>query len=251
MSDKKYPHIGKSVLTMLVYIAYGNESFYCIDSAKFSDDIYEDNLKNITREYLTNTYGKCESQEHADFICELAENAGFESNHNFKDGEYFYISKTKYGFGSERFCKLDGAKLIHLPLPPKENKMPEVKPVKPIYTKEMLEHGELPPVGSFVEKYTDSKPFKARTHEDYSMPDAWPKGSKLEVIAHTKICGKLLPVVKFDNWVSAIMLREIKPIPTIEDEMNKILSNHYDNGGMDEDLIKKFLEKYNITPKGE
>ena len=117
----KYPYIGESQFTgSEVLLASRSNGFRLdVENAEYCNDWDETVFKNITREYLTNTYGKVESQEHADFIVELAGNAGFELNPNYKDGEYFYISTTRYGFSSEKFCRLDGAKQITIPIPPK------------------------------------------------------------------------------------------------------------------------------------
>ena len=125
---------------------------------------------------------------------------------------------------------------------------------KPIYTKEMHERGELPPVGSFVEKTTGKRRFDhdvfAETYDDCCIPYGWDMGAKLEVIAHTEISGLILPVVKYDDSVSAIILSAIKPIPTIEDELiNEI--NKWTPLSACKKLAQELLSKYNITPKGE
>lgn len=88
---------------------------------------FERKYKNITAEYLTKTYGKVESKEHAEFIVKMAEGAGFTANKDYKHGHFFYISTAKYGFASEGFCKYGGTRLITIPLPPKDKSMESQK----------------------------------------------------------------------------------------------------------------------------
>lgn len=81
--------------------------------------------KNITREYLANTYGKVESKEHAEFISELLTNNGAELCGCFRNTGYFYTFES-YGELYFSFClrdrcaNSDGEKLITIPMPPKD-----------------------------------------------------------------------------------------------------------------------------------
>ena len=138
MSDKKYPYIGRSELGIIALV-YSEGKSICMSGNYQGERSYmynEAGVKNITREYLSNTYGKCESQEHADFICKLAENYGFSFPYRiFTNPRFFSFScKALIFFEIESAARTDGEKLIHLPLPPKEKPMEETKPV---YTKEM------------------------------------------------------------------------------------------------------------------
>lgn len=87
--------------------------------------------------------------------------------------------------------------------------------VKPVFTQEMANAGELPPVGSLVLLNADKagEPDQLSLDE-HCVIDCWDKGSILEVIAHTEIADCILPVVKFDDSVSAIAMEYIKPIDT-------------------------------------
>lgn len=319
MSDKSYPYIGEGKRSgnVVLFTAKGvgaviAEGESVTDSFKVGvkSSTWEEGLfKNITRKYLANTYGKCDSQEHADFICGLAKVNKLKYRNDFGgDLLWFYCDGNKLEFYTENNAAGNNAKLIHLPLPPKESKMGsiqnskivavvtpkennssnkpfnaikihktnngyvgrkecgmefhvydnfweiemlEAKPSKPIYTKEMHERGELPPVGSFVEKVTDKyscdgKVF-AETYDGCCIIYGWDKGSKLEVIAHTEISGVILPVVKYDDFVSSIIISEIKPITTIEDELVSFFGDTTD--WPQERRVKVLLDKYNITPK--
>lgn len=89
-------------------------------------------FKNITTDYLRNTYGKVESKEHAEFIVKLAELNGAEVVEPWSWGKSFTFSPDDangliLGFYDEAEAKDDGEKLITLPLPPKEHKEPESK----------------------------------------------------------------------------------------------------------------------------
>lgn len=221
MSDNKYPYIGRSeqgndylMLSNTFIFSFLSKS-WLFEGGGFGD------FKNITRKYLTNTYGKCESQEHADFICKLAENAGFtpENDYHAEKGRFWFSFNHETGsFFGERRAKDDNEKLIHLPLPPKEKEMSETKPV---YTKEMHERGELPPIGSSVQL------------ED----------SVGTIELGVDVVG-LFPVLTRGMY-RLVSLEQIKPIPKIEDELVDILEHKWDSKA----LAKCLLAKYNITPK--
>ena len=89
-----------------------------------------DEAKNITREYLNNHAIKIESQEHLDFLYEIAE--GHELNLEpvecrifDADYPYFVTVRSSVFHGNDKLLELHEKKLITIPLPPKE---PEAKP---------------------------------------------------------------------------------------------------------------------------
>lgn len=111
-------------------LAYDKHQSTCISDDRF--DFYcgfnfdtSDAWENITREYLTNTYGKVESREHAEFIAELAEGCGFTLNARCNEGNFFYVATKKYGFDSKDFCMDGDAKQITIPLPPNNTNTPQ------------------------------------------------------------------------------------------------------------------------------
>lgn len=127
----KYPYIGKveaeggsSILIKssksIGYIIKNNlddaleglwESGYCGDS----------HIKNITTEYLANTYGEVKSKEHAEFIVKLANNHGAicPTDINYNKCKFFYFSSTgALFFTKEKVVKLaTDYKQITIPLP--------------------------------------------------------------------------------------------------------------------------------------
>ena len=86
---------------------------------------------------------------------------------------------------------------------------------KPVFTQAMADAGELPPVGSFVLCNSDRTGYPENLNlEEHCVVDCWERDSVLEVIAHTEIRGGILPVVKFEDQVSTIVLKYIKPLYT-------------------------------------
>lgn len=80
------------------------------------------NAINITREYLSNTWGVVVSPEHAEFIIKLAENAGFAIGIKSIKAmcfEFSVDSVSFYEIPSEIFAHNDESKQITIPLPPK------------------------------------------------------------------------------------------------------------------------------------
>ena len=85
MSEEKvYPYIGECVNGVVLFSSEGvgaalkkeNAAWSCISKFEFTDGWVEGSFKNITREFLANTYGEVVSPEHAEFIIELAESDG-------------------------------------------------------------------------------------------------------------------------------------------------------------------------------
>ena len=125
MSKNKYPYIGESGMTELT-ILFTSENVGIelnLGGAVYSDGWKEACFKNITREYLTNTKVKIESQEHLDFLYELANAAGFSTMY----GSEFTLNHPFLCFendgvieASDKYMNIKNLKLINLPLPPKE-----------------------------------------------------------------------------------------------------------------------------------
>ena len=80
--------------------------------------------KNITQEYLSNTYGKVESKEHAEFIVELCIVNGIPIiySSNTSEAKSFEVNKgyiSLYSLGINEL-NVNSQKLITIPLPPKQ-----------------------------------------------------------------------------------------------------------------------------------
>ena len=114
---------------------------------------------------------------------------------------------------------------------------------KPVYTKEMHERGELPPVGScFV-------------MVGISINSSWKRfeGLPCEVLSLTEYKGRA--VVTFYNVKEGFgalwHIESMKPIPTIEDELSNEIANYTTQPKAIDcsELADLLLTKYNITPK--
>ena len=124
----KYPYIGgidSDCKTLFLDECYGIAMEH--DELEITGipehDWSEDEFKNITREYLQNTWGVVESKEHAEFIIELAELHGFEVDENSDNPKSFMIYDdviSIYSFSHKELSNEDGRKQITIPLPPKE-----------------------------------------------------------------------------------------------------------------------------------
>lgn len=131
---KKYPYIGEfNDYSMVLFLGKG-EGFVLKHPItplyKLDSNWCEGQFKNITREYLKNTWGVVESKEHSDFIIELAELHGFKVDENSGNPKSFMIYDDVIGIYSFSHKKLSNQKCrkqIAIPLPPKAKEwMPEV-----------------------------------------------------------------------------------------------------------------------------
>lgn len=128
----KYPYIGQckeNLLTVLFYQRNSGTTLSCGNSdiaevGKFETGFSEREFKNITLEYLANTYGKIESKEHAEFIVKLAENAGFNVGSYFLPDLFCFSEYNLFFYESELIANAANGKQICIPSPPKE---PEIK----------------------------------------------------------------------------------------------------------------------------
>ena len=123
-SQIKYPYIGqlKTTNTEINLLYYKPD--YCIrmdDKRQKTTSNYNENaFKNITHEYLANTYGEVKSPEHAEFIIELAELHGFELARQSKHlGNFFSFDVKGFCFLDAELIASQHCKKITIPLPPK------------------------------------------------------------------------------------------------------------------------------------
>ena len=123
---KHYPYIGEHATQPIInlftrkgcYIRLNPSDSY--DGKEYpydSDTLFGD----ITKKYLSNTWGKVESKEHAEFIIELAKSAGFELNTGTNEDYpcWFAFDDELYFFDSKAYASDNSRKQIKIPLPPK------------------------------------------------------------------------------------------------------------------------------------
>ena len=120
-SEIKYPYIGYWEATELTVLFVANrEGLEIGDDENYTCEWSEHEYKNITHEYLSNTWGVVESKEHAEFIVEIAKLHGFElarkSNHF---GKFFSFDVKGFFFLDDEFTARLHCKKITIPLPPK------------------------------------------------------------------------------------------------------------------------------------
>lgn len=118
----KYPYIGTDGANTFIFYAKDTATLIgdngnCFSSG-FKITVDESKFKNITCEYLANTYGKVESKEHAEFIVKLAKGAGFAIDICNLEGRKFFCFYGDVLLFSEQYDS--NKKLITIPLPPKK-----------------------------------------------------------------------------------------------------------------------------------
>ncbi len=125
-SKMKYPAIIDNGKTQKVLIFSDGRGIHL--GGEFAGDhidryIIDSDCKNITHEYLTNTYGEVVSPEHAEFIIELAKNAGFGVSGLTARSMCFEFSGdcnvVFYEIPVDIFANNEESKKITIPLPPK------------------------------------------------------------------------------------------------------------------------------------
>lgn len=135
MSEEiKYPYIGQGKYSDAVFLFTSKGAALTMQQGEFSDystfetGINEGFCADITQEFLQETWGVVESKEHAEFIIELAENAGLElARISCNHGNFFAIDTEKLIFLNIESIARGGCKQITIPLPPKAKKWtPEV-----------------------------------------------------------------------------------------------------------------------------
>ena len=129
----KYPYIGQLTNKGGFVALFAGSGFACNLSNPegawsdaplndFVSDWHEDAFKNITTEYLANTYGKVESKEHAEFIVELCKVNGIDFLDDYEGGVMWFNCKCGLldFYIDKNTASNDGEKLITIPLPPKQ-----------------------------------------------------------------------------------------------------------------------------------
>ena len=122
----KYPYIARneSSVEMLVFSESKAIILSEINKGILHDvhPAFSRNYKNITREYLANTYGKVESKEHAEFIVDLCKVNGVDFLDDYKGGVMWFNCKCGLldFYIDKNTASNDGEKLITIPLPPKQ-----------------------------------------------------------------------------------------------------------------------------------
>lgn len=196
----KYPYIGYwEEAESMVLFAANREGFQIEALKNYSYEWSEHEYKNITREYLANTYGEVKSTEHAGFIIEMCNANEVEVN---ECASYLTRYFAVYGnellfFRNETSASKFGGKQTTIPLPPKADKQ---------------DSREWPQVGDEV--------LICNIDPDSRVIDF--NNEKVEVIAKTKNDrGMVLTLSHPSQGIGAIMLisKHVKKPKTPEEEL--------------------------------
>ena len=127
----EYPYIGESKMSGSVVLFYSSGCGVVIDECNHQENYVlsatwvESMFKNITREYLANTYGEVESKEHYEFVAKLADSAGCNVIDDYHASYRFFnlMGDSLYPHHFEESASHCEKIKITLPLPPKEEDM--------------------------------------------------------------------------------------------------------------------------------
>lgn len=251
-----YPYIGEGIKSGSTALIYEQSKCVAIESKTWAvadlelcDGINEDKFKNITAEYLANTYGEVKSKEHAEFIVKLAEVNGFtiEFISNF-EAKSFIIKNECLSIFNIHINGLDKENLnkITIPLPPECEK---------------------PPIGGGQSMDYNN----CRCSTAPALNDEWPKvGDDAEIcespafelsVKSSKFIGKKGIVrAKFENSdgvmvyvlevntenVFCFYLQNIKKTKTPEQELREFLSLLWEENNHDFDMLLDVVTEHVI-----
>jgi len=259
-----YPYIGKGLESGSIVLFYEqntgvtlNSKTWASKSFEYSNCINEDSFENITSEYLSNTYGKIESKEHARLIAKLAEGAGIKfagvdvSAENIK-------SFIFYSDGTFCFYKKDADELVHvrereqvtIPLPPKEFIGASINSSEPVaktfetlgytseggvYFKSKIKEREWPVVGDKVLTASEQKGQVIAIDSE----EAWIKYENTSI-------GKGYASVSI-----ATLSKPKTPEEELRDDIAVYLCDKYNfiTGAEALEITDTLISKYNITKK--
>lgn len=254
--DKVYPAFYRDTdKAIYIYLNAGN--YYCYSRGMWdqtSDEDDHENDTNITREYLQNTWGVVDSKEHAEFIVELAENAGLDCDdfdcYTFDcDRAYFYTILDSLEFtSSQDLASNDGEKLITIPLPPKEVEEMKNNGDNLILGCEDSKCDEWPKVGDKVVISKDKE-------HPLTFDQAGFSGINLKVISKVERKGGIILTLEHNALGVIAMLHGgwIKKPKTPEEDLRdgiiELIENTADVGSSTEELVETMFNLYNITKK--
>jgi hypothetical protein len=271
----KYPYIGDcSGYVRVLFTSAGTG--VNMKSLRHCDGWIEGNFKNITREYLANTYGKVESKEHAEFIVKLAHNHSIKCYSGYQSysshGFCFYINgydELTLAFMHIERCKDSGEKQITIPLPPKV--------LAPTATQEeefemaQIEKNNGDNLMFAGESIKDSRVYAEQLRKEMGCDDSllsdkckeWPAvGDEVEVSLGIGIVkgvgivnGKKCVFVQLENTCETTtnFSKPKTPKEELRDEITQTIHDDVYNGVYDKQSLVVFanalMKKYNITKK--
>lgn len=281
----KHPYIGKGLNSGSIVLFYEQNKGVTLESKTWESEnlqhsncINEDLFKNITREYLANTYGEVKSEEHAEFIVKLAEVAGFEVGVYCQVDKWFCFSENLLFFYPTESRASDAEeKLITIPLPPKESKLPEANSGTPMPEVKEPKGVSMNDIQVNVKNNTDSLVQIKKSDDESSIfiyvndPPKEPEHKEWPQVGDEVLHNGLKYITKgvdgFMVWVeskwtgqySTFNVTQLKKPPTPEEELAKELEkmvydgmdNSYDLNHNCYYLVSGLMKKYDIKKKPE
>ena len=282
----KYPAIYQSTVNGNVILLFNDKQGVTLDKFKAtvgtSGEWDEDKFKNITAEYLANTYGEVKSKEHAEFIVKLAEVNGFDIVKPRKENlVWFSFWDNNLGFFEyEISATQGGCKQITIPLPPECESVDET----PF---EVVSNGAIYKLskGGFyaltgngkagviyesasLDNLMKAKDFKilSFTSDNAEIEDIeWPKvgdtvtwgncSHTAEVIAIHNNMAWLFTEGEYHTEIAVSKLQKPKtPEQELRDEISDLAFNQFNDDSYDLThnsyyLAEQLISKYNITKK--
>ena len=245
MKDKIYPAIFANGVGCTILWFNENKGISLDDGGHVCKESTS-KVKNITRDYLANTYGEVASPEHAEFIVELCESNGIDIFNHYDEGiTNFVINSGEVIFTYVKPVIACHDKKITIPLPPKQTQT-----ATPEEEFEMTQ----------IEKNNGDNLILGC--ED-SKCDEWPcVGSKVQTSDGVGIV-ELLPdtkgyyVVSVDGEYYQYQIDELSKPKTPEEELRDELIEYLNELGIsaryyfggNELAADELLKSYNITKK--
>lgn len=235
-----------------IYLQSDKDKYYSFACQMWAIGEDEDHKKdtNITREYLANTNVKIKSKGHEAFVRGLASNANLSC---------VIINGTAFIF--ERDIE-DAIKEIHIPLPPKESKLPEANSGAPMPEVKESKKVSMNDIQVNVKNNTDSVVQVTKSDDESNIficvsdlpkepkPKEWPQvgdeaccGSLLNICTVEALCkGFAWVSYKEGNLETASISSLIKPL-TPEDELKENLTEITDKYRNQELSIQEIIAK--------
>ena len=245
MKDKIYPAILANGVGCTILWFNENKGISLDDGGHVCKESTS-KVKNITHEYLANTYGEVVSPEHAEFIVKLGKNANAEISTEYSKGSFFNFytnsdDELHLDFFDKHLAKDSGEKQITIPLPPKQ--IQTATPEEEFEMKQIMKNAG----DNLVLGYEDSK------------RDEWPcidEGVTHPVCGLCKVISPadsrgVVAVISEDGFNVLVFKSDLIKPKTPEEELRDDLINDLsimqrESNGYTADAL---LAKYNITKK--
>lgn len=273
----KYPAIYQSTVNGNVALLLNDKQGVTLDKFKAtvgtSGEWDEDKFKNITAEYLANTYGEVKSKEHAEFIVRLAEVNGIAVSVNCRDGSAKVFSfRTKSGVPrlvllstKDHLYNAASRKQITIPLPPECESVDDKKPLKVLSSGKVYTFNEV--TGRYdygiaalgfitskdIEKLKETDDYEVISFvNDDSLDGEWPKvGDEVQTnfgkgVVKLPTDTKCCYVIDINGNYHQLKRDELSHPKTPEQELRDFISLLWDENNHDFDMFLDIVTEHVI-----